>query len=424
LHTLSEMIGIESVTLAQPAKEVSIPAGDARGVKTTPDIVRQDLKDLEQTYLTNPVVFNAINKIVQVIMSSGYQLLGNEESVSRIQEFLDNIGKRGGSTEWQSLLELIFKHQCVYGRAFVEIIYNVAGNKVMDLDFIDPKKIDYAKDGSRKIVLDQNWNPVGYVEKIPIMEYLPDLKSDPVPKKVALEPNSVFFAKERIAHFKLYTIGDGFYGIGLIEPIYSTSQRKLHLERALANIYLKTAFPTKYATVGNQFHEFNSEMAERILEELQKASYDSVLVIPDYVKLDLLEPKHPEKLQENLNYFIDEEVTGTGTPKPFALGSGERTNRATLARQEYLFKLGLADIVKRTTTVIEKEIFAKIARLNKLPDVPQIQWGEIALEELDSKTERLVKYVQAGLLQPDPEIEKIIRKQEGLPAKEKKKRAV
>ena len=50
-----------------------------------------------------------------------------------------------------------------------------------------------------------------------------------------------------------------------------------------------------------------------------------------------------------------------------------------------------------------------------LPDVPRFEWGEIALEELDGKANRLVNYTKAGLINPDSSLEKYIRAREGLP---------
>jgi len=88
-----------------------------------------------------------------------------------------------------------------------------------------------------------------------------------------------------------------------------------------------------------------------------------------------------------------------------------------LARQEYLLKLTLKDIVRRVVGTIESKILKPIARLEKLPDCPKIHWGEVALEELDSKSKRLIGYVSSGVIKPDYELEKYIRKVEDLPEK-------
>ena len=102
----------------------------------------------------------------QVIMSGSYKLVGSDESVSFIEEFLENVGKRGGNTEWFTLLEMIFKYQLVYGRSFTEIIYNVEGNQIMDLDFIDPKSKELIWRGWAKGVVGNEKTPEERQKKI------------------------------------------------------------------------------------------------------------------------------------------------------------------------------------------------------------------------------------------------------------------
>ena len=416
MRTLSEMFGIETYTETLAAQPKRKSAGVPLGKKTTPELARIKPSELERTYIEDPLVFNCVNKVVQIIMSAGHRLQGKPESVAYFEKFFSKIGSHGGLIDWKTLLETIFKHQCVYGAAFNEIIYDQEMTEILDLDFIDPKQMDYAKSGSLKIVSDIYGNPAGYVQTVPYSEYLGG-KSDPYPKDVSLGPNQIFFLPDRIVQYKLHTIGDGFYGIGLVEPIYKVSNWKLGMLQALTNIYQQVGFPTRVAKVGNQFQPYTEELGSKTAEQLSQATYRSSLVFPDYVDVQILEPKNVAKLREPLQQFIDEEVTGTGVPRAFATGAGEETNRATLGRQEYIFKLALRDIINRTTQTIEKQIFSKIVELEGLPDVPKIIWGEINLEELDSKADRLVKYAAAGLVRPDVDLENIIRKMEDLPQK-------
>ncbi len=294
--------------------------------KTTPTIKRIDKAKLEQLYLLDPVIFNSINKIVQIIMSAGYKLIGSDESVSFFEEFLDSIGSRGGELEWDSLLELNFKFPCIYGDSWNELIYNKKKNMIVDLDVIDPKKMDYAKNSSGKIILDNFMNPVGYVEKLP-MDYSAINKIKP-PANVFLNPNEIFLPPEKVAHYKLYTVGDSFYGIGLIEPIYNTALRKLNMEQALANSWWMTGFPLKKGKVGDLNHEPTEEHMRSMAENIKNLDYKSTVVLPYYADVELLESSKPEKRKEILNYFIEQEITGIGLPKAYATGSGEATNRA------------------------------------------------------------------------------------------------
>jgi hypothetical protein len=381
--------------------------------KTTPEIKRVIKPELEQTYLSNPVIFNIVNKTTEVIMSAGWKLIGDKDTVEYFSQWLESIGNSGGELEWESLLERNFQHCFIFGDAWNELIYNKGKTQLLDLDTIDPKKMDYAKNGSMKIALDKNSNPLGYVEKLPF-DVTVTTKIKP-PEGVSLNMNEIFLPPDRIAHYKLYTVGDGFYGIGLIEPVYNTSFRKMKMEQALSNSWWRTGFPLLKGTVGDINHEPTEEHLTKMALKLADMDYRSSITLPNYANVEILEAKKPEKLKEQLNYFIDQEVAGSGMPKAFATGSGEATNRATLGRQEYLLKMSLKNVVKRVTSVIEKKIFARKAELEGLDSYPRIRWGEIALEELDSKAARIVKYAQVGLIKPDAAIERFIRKVEDLP---------
>jgi hypothetical protein len=387
-------------------------------VKTTPEDKRVKAEELELIYRDEPTVFNSVNKVVELIMATDRELIGSKESVDKTQRFLNQIGSRGGQLEWEDWLRRVIHHQCMYGRSFSENIFNKSETKLLDLDIIDPKKMDYAKTFDGKILLDSVSNPVGYVETLPQLNYTGKLESDPIPDGLALQSNQIFFKPERIAHFKMYTYGDGFYGLGLIEPVYQTAINKIEMEKALTNVYLQVGFPTRIAKIGDQFHEPTEQLLESTKKKLQDASYRSTFAIPHYVDMSILEPKRPERLKEHLVHFVNEIATGIGVPKAIATGVGEETNRATLNRQEYIFKLTLRGVIKRTSRVIEKQIFTKFAELEGLKDVPRLKWGEIALEEMSGKAERLTEYAKVGLLTPNPDTERFIRKSEGLPVRE------
>lgn len=386
------------------------------GVKTTPTQERANLAELEDAYLNDSTVHRGIDNYVSIMMSAGYNIIGSDQSVSNINEFLDTIGTRGGNTDWNSLLKIIFKHQAVYGRGFNEIIYDKSKESVLDLDFIDPKKMDYAKNAVGRIVLNKYSNSVGWVETIPTEEsgYASQLPSDKPPKEVALLNNQIFFTPDRIAHYRFSQIGDGFYGVGLVEPILNISKWKRTMQEAISNVYFHSAFPIKTFRIGDISHEPTADLMKKTLLELQDTSYKSTIAVPYYVEPTIMEAKTSDVLSEHLDQFTAEQVTMLG-PSAFVTGSGKDTNKSVLARQEFLFKLTIRDIMKATANIIETQIFAKIAERDNLPDVPKILWGEINLEELDSKADRLIGYVTSGIVTMDDDIESLIRKFEGLP---------
>lgn len=408
MKTISQALSTrkETETYANQIKAAPV------GKKATSKKKRVKPKKLENIYRDVGLAFNSINKVTQLIMSGNPQLECRSTKVKQyFQDFLEQIGEIGGNEHWDEMSEKIYRYQCIYGQAFVELIFNKQGNKVVDLALLDPKRIDYAKKGhGNKIALDKYGNPFGYVQKLP-SSMLGEVENiyEP-PKNISLNSNEIYFPREKIAHFKLYTVGEGFYGIGLLEPTLADSQNLYKLKEEYADKAHTTLFPLRYARVGDETHKASPEEMKQILKQLKKAKHSTVMSVPDHVDLDLMEASHPEELINFLNYFGESEISGMGIPKPFATGVGEDVNRATLDKFNQLFELTLKDIVTRTCRTIERQIFKVIAEYENFDEYPKINWGDIGVEEQSNKAERIIEYVKSGILKPDDErVQKAIK---------------
>jgi len=404
---------ISDVFLAQTPTINTGEAGDPKSVKTTPETKRVDLGELELTYLHNPTIFNGVNKIVQTIMSSDHEIWAKDKKIQNyFVNFADNLGNSGSDITWDELLSNVFKHQCIYGKTWVENVFNKRGNMIVDWDLIDPKKMDYAKDVNGKIVLNKFGNAIGYFEVLPpgSSTEVPDLKLPDDRIHAPTGGNSIFLSPERVAQIKLYTVGDGFYPIGLIEPIYKTSLLKMNMESSFARKI--SLFPILMAQLGDLNHEPTPQQITNMLDKID--SVDGKMSVPYYYNMSVLESKSVEKLQDSLDYYREQEIAGLGIPKPFATGTADGATMATLARQDSMFQLTLKDLVNKTAYSIEKYMFAPICRLEGFKEVPKLKWNIIGTDELDRKAKRLLRYVQAGIIDPDIKMQDFIKKMEDM----------
>jgi len=408
-----ELVLSEPFSSTLAGKKVVVDPSSPIGQKITPEMSRVAKASLELAYVSDPNVFNAINKTVQLIMSAGYNLVGDNKSVEFFTNFFDTIGERGGELEWSELFSQIFKHQMVFGDAWVELIPSVrVKNRIVDLDLLDPKRMDYAKDSWQHITLDSKGNPIGYVQTVPY-GYEPGEKTT-APKGVALEGDQSFFPPEKVAHFKLYTIGDGFYPVGLIEPSYDSVRRKAHLESAHANSFKKNGFPRLLVSAGDETHHVTEAQLRKAISNIKDLDNLGVIGVQDWVKVTMLEPKGFEALLPHLNYYIEQITTGMGLPRALMTGSGGEANRRTLERQEALTKMTLKDIIARTIKTLEKQVIIPVAESNDINPI-KIVWGEILTEVLDDRARRLGIYAKNNLLTPDQVLEAQLRRDEGLP---------
>jgi hypothetical protein len=216
-------------------------------------------------------------------------------------------------------------------------------------------------------------------------------------------------------NFRLYTTGDGINNYGLIEPIYKNVQMKKNIEDSFASFLARLGYPILYGKLGDPVHEPTEEQTKNFLEDMKTIRNNDVAAVPYYAELGILEPKAPDRMQDHLDYFNDEIVSGLGIAKAFVTGSGQETNRATLARQEYLTKIGMKEILRRFSYVWERGLFKPLCEQRGLSSYPKMIWNEIALEELDSKSGRLQGYAKVGLITPTKELEAYIREIEELP---------
>jgi len=381
--------------------------------KTTPDLERIGLEDLEKRYKDDPIIYNSINVRTQTIMAPGYHLIGDKNDVSTVIDFFDSVGASGGNLEWNEILTRIFQHQFMYGRAWTELIPNVENTELVDVDIIDPKKMDYLRDASNNIALDNYSNPVGYVENLGWSNNNNGSRLHP-PAPYVLQSGQIFFPPERVIQYIYNTMGDGFEGIGLIEPVYRASTRRDDAESAWAN---SPIFPMLVSKIGNESHEPTKQHLQSALDELSVSKKRSVFTYPYWVELNMLQAKQPEKVIDQFKHYEEAEIAGLGLAKAFAKWEGGETNRDTLARQEFMLKISLKNTAFKTCKMIEKRIFGAMVNYGQIKKAPLMVWNEIALQELDSKAERIVKYLSSGALTPDTDLEDYIRKVERLPDK-------
>jgi len=371
-------------------------------------------RELKYAAYTDPICFNTLNKTTQLILSAGYRLEGDSKQIEVVDRFTNSLALKGTSTDWETVQELTFKNQLIFGRAFIEKIYNKQHTRIVDLDLVDPEVIDYARDYMGNIVLDENGDPKGYVEYIPYGVTMPKVII-PFPNDIKPVSNGIYVPADRMIHFSLYPMGDGINDYGIIEPVYPSIQQKKNVQDSFSSFLVRLGYPILAMYVGDDQHEPSENQLKNALEEGRKIKNRDVLALPYWAKATIIEPQAPEGMREQLNYFNDEIIAGLGMPKAFSTGGGEETNRATLARQEYLAKIGLKNIMRRTYYVWNTQLFKPLCEQEEIKGYPRAVPNEIALEELDSRADRIDKYARAGILTPDKELEEYIRRAEAMP---------
>ena len=316
-------------------------------------------------------------------MSPDHYLDGDKSEIDYMTEVIERIGFNGGTNTWEQVLTLIFKHQIMFGNAYVELITAKGGGdnlEILDFDIVDPKMMDYAKDGNGNIVFDEFGRSVGYLQTIPEGSSSVDLEpyqKAKVPDEVAIESNQIFIPKEKIVHFKLHALGDNFYPLGFIEPAFNSINYKLKLESALANAIWRDGFPTLIGKYGDANHVPTKNQIQDLLNNMQNMTSKHTLAVPYYVDLHYLESKSVVQLREHLVYFTEQIVTSFGIPQALATAIGESTNRSTLTSAISVVETILLNFTNNTVSQIEYQLFMAIARSLGKKKIPTLEWGKI-----------------------------------------------
>lgn len=366
------------------------------------------LKEFETAYRKDPICFNSINRLDQMIMAAGYRWQdGDEKGKKKMIEFFDNMGRVGDDITFDEFLETLFRHQMIFGKEPVELVSDKeTDTRILDIVGIDPKRIDYAKSADGKIAIDNYGKPIGYMYKLSYGHYaVGDVIPEEYKSLISLESNSIFILAKRIVNFKLYVVGDKFNGIGLIEPGYKSILRKMNIEEAQTNsIYSRGTFPV-IASVGDERHEPTPQQIEKVLENLVKLNHKRYAAFQHWVKVAPLEVKQSDIVQTTLDYLRVNQVAPTGLPMSFATGMGEQTNRATLSNQQKMLEFAINDIVKKTMATFNKHLIKRIALANKIKNPPTLVWNWVSTEDDELTINQITK-----LLTNNVSINPILRK--------------
>ncbi|HUU87590.1 MAG TPA: phage portal protein [Candidatus Glassbacteria bacterium] len=380
--------------IAQSGSEIAPPQQET-------EIERVAMIDLETAYYVDPIVFNGVNLYTRTFNTAKYKLTPNSIEMEAFNRY-----------KIKPLIPEIVTHMCVYGKSFVEILEE--GETITGFAILDPKRVDYAKNGDELIVYNEEGLPVGYSITFSKSQNVPVQTN--LDKNIELPENSIFVPRDKLLYFPLFKIGSGLYPVGIVEPIYKTTEIKLNVEEGFGQSTYRLGYPLLKFKLGDDRHEPTPQQIQDYMAEFGNLNEESMIGLPHYAEVEVLESKKTEQLQNNLNYFISEQIAGIGAPASLVTGSGEKTNRSVLIVQSQMFERNLKLIQDRISYVFESQIFPRIVKGGK---VPAFDWNDVSIQDINDKAERLSKYVEKGLIIPDEEIETLIRETEDLPKRKR-----
>ena len=269
----------------------------------------------------------------------------------------------------------------IYGDSYTELLRK--NKKTVGLANICPEHIDYQKDADDQILVDKHKNPLGYTQKLPF----------------SYKKNEIKFKANQIFNQRFFDVGDGYYGIGIIEPIYNVTRWKLNMLQGYAEAVQQVGFPMKVITVGDEKHEPTKEDMTSAFITVKGLNRTNSLAKPYYHQLEIKEPRWAlTSINEQIRAMLDQQIAGPGIPKSLLTGLGGDTNRQTLIYQTLNFERDLNAIRKKLAYQTEEILFAKVAEEHGINSYPRFEWKPIGLKDLTDLAKRLQAYDSIGLL--------------------------
>ena len=393
-------------------------SGSSKTANVGEGVVRVSRVELRDDYLGDSIVFNSVNKNTQTIIAAGHELRCDGPDKVKVLEFFNKflnitLGDNGNQETWEEMLDAHFTKSQVYGDNYIELIFNPSETKIVDLLSLNAERMDYARNARDGILLDKYGNPLGYTQQLPVSVDTTG-KGDKPPEDIRLIENMIFIKAERIAHFKLYPFGDGYDSFGTVEPAHDDIIYKKNIEKANANFIVQRGLNPIIDYVGSPERFPTPKMIDHATSKLSQMNYKRYFAFPYWHKVEALEFKSSEAVNDSLKTFRENISASLGIPLALGTGVGEATNRSTLVTQQKFLELTLTDIVKRSVSFFTRRIFRRIAKLQKFTSVPYLCWGDLGAENKDSKAKRLVDYANSkvGILPPEFALKYVLKSED------------
>lgn len=357
---------------------------------------RVSIKQLDEAYRYG-LIFNAVNKHVQHILSSKHYLwyFGDAKARDFFEDFLANLGSTCDTIDWESYLYKTFLHCFAYGRFSSEKIFNTNESKIVDLAVINPVSIDYAKDANGNVVFDKQDRVLGYFVTYSYNSPIQS-NSDEVPDGVYTPMGKyIYVPAYKVARINLFSGSDELYPFGVIEPIYSDFEDFISGKDTMKKGFDRFGEPMIITKVGDPTHPPTPNTITETHNKIKEHRGDKVITTAFYNDIKVVEAKDSFNARNQVEFFKENIKQGLWIPDVFGLSDKGSAMKA----QGIEFSHDLKSVVRLIVSQIRRQIFEPICMLEEIDTVPTIVFEQLDPEEKDKKPRRISSYYKAGLLE-------------------------
>jgi len=379
---------------------------EERVTKTVP------LNKLEKLYHLDFLTFRIINDYIDSMIGPGFLLKGDKETIALLMKWAERV-------KLKRIMEEIVRDVFLAGNPWIELGYNEAGNDILKLQSINPNYMDYIRDESTQYVeLDKNGEFVGYKKSMgDRFEEVEWRKNKITVGDKTAQRFTKQDGRDRIAHFKLYGLGESYLGTTPLEPSYRQAIIRLNISRnAGEGAYRSEGL---IITVGDEMTTPTNEQLDKISDDFRNIETDTIFTFKgrDKVNVGRLPAPDLEGRERLLYYFADAFSTGMGKPLCLLMESSARGRTTDIEAKGIQFENTIKALQERLAEQIRDKIFYRYMDAKGIPReklesvVFKTNMPTIKL----AKARRIATLARMALIRYDPELEKRLRELEDLP---------
>jgi len=370
------------------------------------------LEKLEKLYHLDFLTFRIVNDYIESIVGPGYILEGDKETVKELEKWSEQV-------DLESIAEEIVRDCFLAGNAWVELGYNKEGTDIPKIRIINPKTIDYIRDKKTGyVLLDENAEPVGFKKRrafgFDVVEWRE--REIKVGDKVYKVPPGQD-GRDRIAHFKLWSLGESYLGLTPLESTYRQAIIRLNISRNVG----ESAYRSEglIIHIGDDMMQPTNEQVDKVVEEFENIESNTIFGFKSRPKVNVERLPSPDlKGREDLlYYYADAFATGLGKPLVLLMEPTSRSESGVVENKSIDFENKIKVLQRRLSKQIKKKLFYRYmkARGMSLDSLKNVIFKSKMPSVKLAQARRIGTLARRGLIRYDPELEKRLREMEDLP---------
>lgn len=228
---------------------------------------------------------------------------------------------------------------------------------------------------------------------------------------------------DKLILFVVNQEGDNYQGVSVLRPAYKHWYIKQNLEKFEAIKHQKQGVGVPVIYLPKNATTEDKALAQTIVQNF-KTNEQSGIVMPwpkesgwDFSFADL-KAGDTTNMQESIKYHM-REITKTVLAQFIELGNTDTGSRALGESQTDMFLNAIASYAKIIQNNLNRYLIPELVGFNYNTDrFPKIRFESLGGKDMAAFSTTLTQLITAGVIDPDEELQRVVREQLGLPPKD------